>query len=35
MDPSTWLPLLDAHDHWIAREVVQRGTAAIYVIAFL
>lgn len=35
MDLSTWLALLDAHDRTIAREVIQRGVAVIYVIAFL
>lgn len=35
MDWTTWLPLLDAHDYTIAREVLLRGVAALYVCAFL
>lgn len=35
MEPGIWLPLLESPDHTIAREVIQRGVAAIYVVAFL
>lgn len=35
MDWSTWLALLEAHDYTIAREVILRGVAAIYFLAFL
>ncbi len=35
MDWSSWMGLLDAHDYTIAREVVQRGVAAVFVLAFL
>ena len=35
MDWTSWLGLLDAPDSWIAREIVQRGVAAVYVLAFL
>ena len=35
MDWSVWLSLLDAHDYTIAREVIMRGTAAIFFVAFL
>jgi hypothetical protein len=30
-----WVGWFDAPDYWIAREVLQRGIAAVYVIAFL
>ena len=35
MDWTSWIGLLDAQDSWIAREIVQRGVAAVYVLAFL
>src|SRR5690625_1024309 len=35
MDITTWLPLLEASDYTIAREVLLRGVAAIYFTAFL
>ena len=35
MDFSTWLPLLEATDYTIAREVLLRGVAAVYFVAFL
>lgn len=35
MDVTTWLPLLEATDYTIAREVLLRGVAAIYFTAFL
>lgn len=35
MDWHTWLPLLEATDYTIAREVLLRGVAAVYFIAFL
>ena len=35
MDWSTWLPLLEATDYTIAREVLLRGIAALYCVAFL
>ena len=35
MDWSTWLPLLEATDYTIAREVLLRGVAALYFVAFL
>ncbi|GAA4114031.1 lipase maturation factor family protein [Enteractinococcus coprophilus] len=35
MDWNTWLPLLEATDYTIAREVLLRGVAAIYCTAFL
>ncbi|AXK44317.1 lipase maturation factor family protein [Brachybacterium saurashtrense] len=35
MDWTSWLPLLDAPDSWVAREIVQRGVAAVFVLAFL
>lgn len=34
MDWSSWLGLLDGHDFTIAREVIQRGVAAVFVLAF-
>lgn len=34
MDWSSWLGLLDGHDYTIAREVIQRGVAAVFVLAF-
>lgn len=35
MDWNTWFPLLEATDYTIAREVLLRGVAAVYFIAFL
>lgn len=35
MDLAPWLSLLEARDYTIAREVIQRGVAAIFVLAFL
>ena len=35
MDWSSWMGLLDAHDYTIAREVIQRGVAAVFVLAFV
>ncbi|EWS79709.1 lipase maturation factor family protein [Brachybacterium phenoliresistens] len=35
MDIGPWLALLDAHEYSISREVIQRGVAAVYVLAFL
>lgn len=35
MDWTGWVSLLDAGDYTIAREVLQRGVAALYVVAFL
>ena len=35
MDWTSWIGLLDAQDSWIAREIVQRGVAVVYVLAFL
>lgn len=35
MEWSSWLPLLEATDYTIAREVLLRGVAAVYFIAFL
>ena len=35
MDGTSWLALLDAHDYTIAREVIQRGVAAVFVLAFV
>ena len=35
MEWTSWLSLLDAHDYTIAREVIQRGVAAVFVLAFL
>ncbi|GAA4284447.1 lipase maturation factor family protein [Brevibacterium daeguense] len=35
MDWTSWLSILDAHDYTIAREVVVRGVAAVYFVAFL
>lgn len=35
MDWTSCLALLDGHDHLIAREVLQRGVAAVFVLAFL
>src|SRR5690625_1581894 len=35
MDWSTWLPFLEATDYTIAREVLLRGVATVYFIAFL
>ena len=35
MDWSTWLPLLEVTDYKIAREVLLRGVAALYFVAFL
>ena len=35
MDWSAWLPLLEATDYTIAREILLRGIAALYGIAFL
>lgn len=35
MDWSTWLPLLEAADYTIAREVLMHGIAAVYGVAFL
>ncbi|ATG52841.1 hypothetical protein CFK38_15880 [Brachybacterium vulturis] len=35
MDWSSWLGLLDGHDFTIAREVIQRGVAAVFLLAFL
>lgn len=35
MDWTNWLSLLDASDYTIAREVLQRGVAVLYFIAFL
>lgn len=34
-DLAAWTSLLDAHDYTIAREILQRGIAAVLVIAFL
>ncbi|WP_114855131.1 lipase maturation factor family protein [Brachybacterium sp. YJGR34] len=34
MDATAWLALLDGHDYTIAREVIQRGVAAVFVLAF-
>ncbi|GAA1490149.1 lipase maturation factor family protein [Brachybacterium sacelli] len=34
MDWTSWLALLDAHDYTIAREIIQRGVAAVSVLAF-
>ncbi|MGO2559412.1 lipase maturation factor family protein [Brachybacterium sp.] len=34
MDWSSWLGLLDGNDYTIAREVIQRGVAAVFVLAF-
>ena len=35
MDWTSWLGLLDAPESWIAREILQRGVAAVFVLAFL
>jgi hypothetical protein len=35
MEWSVVLAALEAHDHLIAREILQRGVAAVYVLAFL
>ncbi|MGO3208774.1 MAG: lipase maturation factor family protein [Brachybacterium sp.] len=35
MEWTSWLALLDGHDHLIAREVIQRGVAAVFMLAFL
>ncbi|GAA4478358.1 lipase maturation factor family protein [Enteractinococcus fodinae] len=35
MDVTTWLPLFEASDYTIAREVLFRGVAALYFTAFL
>src|SRR5690625_4660353 len=35
MDMTQWLALLEAGDYTIAREVIQRGVAALFVLAFL
>lgn len=35
MDLTALLSLLEGHDHLIAREVIQRGVAAVFVLAFL
>src|SRR5690606_32212634 len=35
MDWASWIGLLDAQDSWVAREIVQRGVAAVYALAFL
>ncbi|WP_309130221.1 lipase maturation factor family protein [Brevibacterium sp.] len=35
MDWADWLLLLDAHDYTIAREVIMRGVAAVFLLAFL
>ncbi|MGO1961336.1 MAG: lipase maturation factor family protein, partial [Yaniella sp.] len=35
MDFSAWLPLLEATDYTIAREVLLRGVATLYFVAFL
>ena len=35
MEWISWLALLDGHDHLIAREVIQRGVAAVFMLAFL
>lgn len=35
MDWTGWLALLDGHDYLIAREVLQRGVAAVFLLAFL
>jgi hypothetical protein len=35
VDWTSWLPPLDAPDARISREVIQRGVAAVYVLAFL
>lgn len=35
IDWGTWFPLLEASDYTIAREVLLRGVAALYFIAFL
>src|SRR5699024_2321216 len=35
VDWSSWMGLLDAHDYTIAREVIQRGVAAVFVLAFV
>ncbi|WP_022870132.1 lipase maturation factor family protein [Yaniella halotolerans] len=35
MDFTAWLPLLEASDYTIAREVLLRGVAALYFVAFL
>lgn len=35
MEWASWLALLDAHDYTIAREVILRGVAAVFVLAFL
>lgn len=35
MNWSDWVSLLDAHDYTIAREVIMRGVALIYFVAFL
>ncbi|MGO1543767.1 MAG: lipase maturation factor family protein [Gulosibacter sp.] len=35
MDWMSWFSFLDAHDYTIAREVILRGVAAIYFLAFL
>ena len=34
MDVMSWIALGDAHDYEIAREVIQRGVAAVFVLAF-
>ncbi|MFC7374212.1 MULTISPECIES: lipase maturation factor family protein [unclassified Brachybacterium] len=35
MEWTNWLALLDGHDYTIAREVILRGVAAVFVLAFL
>ena len=35
MDLTPWLSLLESQDYTIAREVIQRGVAALFVLAFL
>jgi len=35
MEWTSWLVLLEAHDYTIAREIILRGVAAVFVLAFL